>query len=94
MKIKSCMINTGSLFQSVTPSHSMTANYQQVLASMKSHSSLLCGAAAAAATPRRTAKKCHKRTRSKTSASSNKLQSLLAGLEEEFGHLTLYVVSY
>ena len=74
------------LTTSITPSHSLAANYQQVLASMKSHSHLLCGAAAAATASAGTTK-CHKPQHTKKSYSTE-LNSLLAGLEEEFGHLT------
>ena len=62
--------------QSTSPSHSVTANYQQVLASMKCHSAL-CGVVASGKvkSPKREAD----------------FKSLLKSLEEEFGRLTLYV---
>jgi centrosomal protein CEP57 len=60
------------LTANTSPSHSITANYQQVLASMKCHSPLLCGAVAA------------KRKRK----GKKDLMSLLNSLEEEFGRLT------
>ena len=72
--------------KSVSPSYSITANYQQVLASMKSHSPLLCGATAAT-------KKIHKVSKSQTSRQKTGFKSLLTGLEEEFGQLTLYGMS-
>ena len=69
--------------QSVTPSHSVGANYQNVLALMKTHSPLLCGAVAATRGRMATAR------RLPSSVSHAELRSLLAGLEEELGRLTL-----
>ena len=70
--------------QSTTPSHSLGANYQNVLALMKAHSPLLCGAVAASRGLSPPPGK-----RSHPSASRAELKTLLAGLEEEFGRLTL-----
>ena len=76
---------TALLPQSPSPSHSVGVNYQRVLAAMKSHSPLLCGAVAG--------------SRGRVGGASGRkapppvtpaeLRSLLAGLEEEFGQLTL-----
>ncbi|CAI8030372.1 Centrosomal protein of 57 kDa [Geodia barretti] len=65
------------LTASTSPSHSITANYQQLLASMKCHNGLLCGAAAAA---QKKKTNCFK--------SVTAMKALLKSLEEEFGRLT------
>lgn len=70
--------------QSVTPSHSVGANYQNVLALMKTHSPFLCGAAAATRGKMATVQR-----RVPSAVSHAELRSLLAGLEEELGRLTL-----
>ena len=52
---------------------------------MKSHSSLLCGAVASASNKHKLPAK------DRSVGSQVELKTLLAGLEEEFGCLTLYV---
>ena len=67
------------ILQSSSPSHSLTANYQQVLASMKSHTAL-CAVVSDG----------EKKQLSKIKSG---FKSLLTSLEEELGQLTLYVKS-
>ena len=69
--------------QSTTPSHSVSVNYQQVLSMMKAHNHLLCGAAALSV------KKKGQQKSVRGDISKEELEVLLAGLEEEYGALTL-----
>lgn len=77
-------------FQSTTKSHSLGANVQTVLSLMKAHNPALCNAAA------RRAQKRHTQTAGSTSTSDsdNAFDELLTGLQDEFGHITLYVLKY
>ena len=75
---------------SLSPSHSVSANYQRVVSLMKSHTPLLCGAVAASSSrklkkQRCTTRQCHLVPPGVTLA---ELEALLAGLEEELGELT------
>lgn len=76
---------------SLSPSHSVGANYQQVISLMKSHSPLLCGAAAASSSrklrKRRGTANCQ-RCPTQPAVSIAELKVLLKGLEEELGELT------
>lgn len=75
-------------FQSTTKSHSLGANVQTVLSLMKAHNPALCNAAA------RRAQKRHTPSAGSTPRSSdseNAFDELLLGLQDEFGHITLYV---
>ena len=84
-----------SLLQSTSPSHSLPSNYQTVLALMKYHSPVLCGAAAAANIKKRRTAMRKKPQQQRQPApprptmSLEELQGLLTALEEEFGRLTL-----
>eukprot|EP00731_Ephydatia_muelleri_P032049 Em0023g556a len=62
---------------STSPSHSLGANCQCILATMKRHNALLCGAAAVAAA----------HGKKKRSSATTRSRELLATLEEELGHL-------
>ena len=82
--------------QSTAPSHSLAANYQRVIALMKYHNPIICGAAAAniAAGRGRSGRKADKR-RGKgrfsppSGTTEEEVQGLLSVLEEEFGRMTL-----
>ena len=74
-------------FQSTTKSHSLGANVQTVLSLMKAHNPALCNAAARRAQKRQT----HSAPSTSTSDSDNAFDELLTGLQDEFGHITLYV---
>ena len=76
---------------SLSPSYSVGANYQQVVSLMKSHSPLLCGAAAACSS--RKLRKERNTTNSQRrpaqpAVTIAELEVLLRGLEEELGELT------
>lgn len=77
---------------SLSPSHSVAANYQQVVSLMKSHGPL-CGAVAACSSRKlkrqqysATTSQCY--TTPPSGVSLAELEVLLAGLEEELGELT------
>ena len=82
--------------QSTAPSHSLVANYQRVLALMKYHNPVICGAAAAniAAGRGRSGRKADKkrgkgRFSPPSGATEEEVRGLLTVLEEEFGAMTL-----
>ena len=88
----------GPAIQSTAPSHSLAANYQRVLALMKYHNPVICGAAAAnivAGRGRSSRKADKKRGRwsqlPPCGATEEEVRGLLAVLEEEFGRMTLWV---
>ena len=77
---------------SLSPSHSVAANYQRVVSLMKSHGPL-CGAVAAGSSrklkrQRYTTSPSQRYTAPPTGVSIAELEVLLAGLEEELGELT------
>ena len=77
---------------SLSPSHSVAANYQRVVSLMKSHGPL-CGAVAASSSrklkrQRYSTTPSHLRTIPQPGVSLAELEVLLAGLEEELGELT------
>lgn len=78
---------------SLSPSHSVAANYQRVISLMKAHNPLLCGAAAASSSRKLKKQRCATAA-GKTgcpippAVTLAELQVLLAGLEEELGELT------
>ena len=76
---------------SLSPSHSVSANYQRVISLMKSHSPLLCGAAAASSSRKLKKRRCAtdvQSCRAPPAVTIAELEVLLSGLEEELGELT------
>lgn len=74
--------------QSTTKSHSFGANVQTVLSLMKAHNPALCNAAVRRAQKRYTTSAG---STPRSSDSENAFDELLLGLQDEFGHITLYV---
>ena len=75
---------------SLSPSHSIAANYQRVVSLMKAHNPLLCGAVAAS-NSKKLRKQKYATGKSRPSpppVTLAELEALLSGLEEELGELT------
>ena len=103
MRIWNCYIHVChplSLFtlfvQSTTPSHSLGANVQKVLAMMKSHNSVMCSQH----DPQGQQKTCEGQrssspsssTGSSVTSSDQELNDLLSQLQDEFGQLSRFVL--